>query len=100
MKGFGAVGLPAVLLLFACNGLAQSLTITTYVASTLPVSGAQAITQAIDYPASVVSDGAGGFCVPSSAQDRIYHEKTCKLCRAHSHELPENRRRNRFDSAC
>src|SRR5437762_5931075 len=73
MKGFRGIGILIVFLLsLASHASAQSPTITTYVGSTLPVSGAPAVTQAIDYPAAVVSDGAGGFYVPSSAQNRIY----------------------------
>jgi sugar lactone lactonase YvrE len=34
--------------------------------------GTMAITQAIDYPASVALDGAGGFYVSSYAQNRVY----------------------------
>ena len=53
-------------------GFAQSGIITTYVGPQLPVNGTQAITQAIDDPTSVASDGGGGFYVSSSSQNRVY----------------------------
>jgi sugar lactone lactonase YvrE len=53
-------------------GIAQSGIITTYAGPQLPVNGTQAITQAIDHPTSVASDGAGGFYVPIRTQNRVY----------------------------
>ena len=65
-----------LLLLFAGRGLAQSSTITrtitTYAGNPFPVSGARATTQAIEYPFSVIPDGAGGFYFSSYAQNRVY----------------------------
>ena len=57
---------------FAGNGFAQAPTISTYAGPPLPVSGTQAITQVIGYPAAVIVDGAGGFYVASDSQHRIY----------------------------
>src|SRR4030095_5430241 len=57
---------------FVVNGLAQSRTITTYSGPPLPVSGTQALTQAIDFPSSIAPDGFGGFYVASSTQHRVY----------------------------
>jgi trimeric autotransporter adhesin len=51
---------------------AQSGIITTYAGAKLPVNGAQAITQALDFPPAVAVDGAGGFYVSSQTQHRIY----------------------------
>ena len=75
MNGFNNLALSC--LFFSAldlSGLAQSSIITTYAGRgrTLPVSGAQAITQAIDDPVSVVADAAGGFYIASSQQHRIY----------------------------
>ncbi len=53
------------------HGLAQSM-ITTYVGPQLPVSGNPALNQAIDYPSTVVPDGAGGMYVVSTNQNRVY----------------------------
>src|SRR5947209_6316504 len=50
---------------------AQSL-ITTYVGPQLPVSGSPAFNQAIDFPSTVVPDGAGGVYVLSTNQNRVY----------------------------
>ena len=77
MKRFRCVALSTLLLgLFAWSGLAQtstiSATITTYAGPPLPVSGTQAISQAIDNPASTLPDGAGGFYIASATQNRIY----------------------------
>src|SRR5947209_8499038 len=70
MKGFRYAGLSTLLLfLFAWSGLAQSSTITgtitTVAGRSLPLSGAQATTQALS-PVSVAADGAGGFYISSS----------------------------------
>jgi beta-lactamase regulating signal transducer with metallopeptidase domain/sugar lactone lactonase YvrE len=51
----------------------QPGTITTYVRPELPVDGAVATTQRIDYPSSIAVDGVGGFYVSSNTQRRIYH---------------------------
>jgi trimeric autotransporter adhesin len=56
----------------ALCGFAQHGIITTYAGPSLPVNGAQAITQAIDGPRAVAADGAGGFYVFSQIQNRIY----------------------------
>ncbi len=67
-----ALGLSwAALFLALMHGLAQSL-ITTYVGPPLPVSGNPALNQAIDYPSTVVPDGAGGMYVVSTNQNRVY----------------------------
>jgi sugar lactone lactonase YvrE len=62
----------AVLGLGSANSLAQSSTITTYAGPALPVGGSQAVTQTIGVPQGISTDGAGGFYVASSSQDRIY----------------------------
>jgi sugar lactone lactonase YvrE len=54
------------------SGLAQSGIITTYAGSGSPANGALATSQAIDLPASVALDGAGGFYVASETQNRVY----------------------------
>jgi trimeric autotransporter adhesin len=53
-------------------GFAQSGIITTYAGPGLPVNGASAVTQAIDFPGSTALDGAGGFYVSSQYQNRVY----------------------------
>jgi hypothetical protein len=53
-------------------GFAQSGIITTYVGPSLPVNGALATTQAVDFPGAVAPDGAGGFYVSSQYQNRVY----------------------------
>jgi hypothetical protein len=53
-------------------GFGQSEIITTYVGPGLPVNGAQATTQAIDWPGGVAPDGAGRFYLASSYQNRVY----------------------------
>jgi sugar lactone lactonase YvrE len=58
--------------LITAEASAQSGIISTYVGPQLPVNGALATTQAIDQPGSVVADGAGGFYVSSSGQNRVY----------------------------
>jgi sugar lactone lactonase YvrE len=58
--------------LITANAGAQSGIITTYAGPPLPVNGALATTQAVDRPGSVVLDGAGGFYVSSSNQNRVY----------------------------
>jgi trimeric autotransporter adhesin len=60
------------LALSASSGLAQSGIITTYVGPGLPVNGELAVSQSVDYPTSVVPDGANGFYVVSQAQNRVY----------------------------
>ena len=63
----------AVLVPGSANSLAQSTTIMTYAGPALPVGGSQAVTQTIGVPQGVSADGAGGFYVASSSQDRVYH---------------------------
>jgi sugar lactone lactonase YvrE len=53
-------------------GLSQSPAITTYVGPSLASSGSRANTQTIGVPQGIASDGAGGFYVASSTQNRIY----------------------------
>src|SRR6185436_9913201 len=63
-----------VLACFKITGFSQSSIITTYAGHgrILPVSGAQAVTQALDGPVSVVPDAAGGFYIASSQHHRVY----------------------------
>jgi len=62
------------LALSSAPGLAQSI-ITTYAGGVLPVDGASAITQNLDLPQSVASDGAGGFYFTNAGtfHHRVYH---------------------------
>src|SRR5215831_1113375 len=53
-------------------GLAQSTAITTYVGPALPNSGSRANSQTLGVPQGVATDGAGGFYVASSTQNRVY----------------------------
>jgi hypothetical protein len=53
-------------------GFTQSEIITTCVGPGLPVHGAQAATQAIDWPGGVAPDGTGRFYLASSYQNRVY----------------------------
>jgi sugar lactone lactonase YvrE len=73
MKSITRIGLA---FLFAAHftsiGLAQSVIITTYAGPQMPVNEAPATTQTIDQPQSLASDGAGGFYVASSFQNRVY----------------------------
>jgi trimeric autotransporter adhesin len=55
------------------SGFAQPGVITTYAGARVLVDGAQAATQTIDGPVSVVSDGEGGFYVASENQYRVFH---------------------------
>jgi len=57
---------------WSLSGLAQSGIITTYAGPALPANGALAITQAIDRPQFLATDGAGGFYVASMFQNRVY----------------------------
>jgi trimeric autotransporter adhesin len=59
-----------ILTLFTLSGFAQGI-IDTYVGPRF-INGAQAVTQAIDYPSGVAPDGAGGFYVASVNWNRIY----------------------------
>ncbi len=52
--------------------MAQSGIIRTYAGPATPVDGEFATDQAIDGPASVVPDGAGGFYLASPQQDSVY----------------------------
>jgi trimeric autotransporter adhesin len=63
---------PFFFVLLALNGFAQSGIITTYVGPGRPVTGSTAITQAIDFPASVALDSTGGFYVSSYSQNKVY----------------------------
>src|ERR1041385_878693 len=47
-------------------------TITTVAGPGLPVNGAQAITQPIDFPTAAVPDNSGGFYIVSNTQNKIY----------------------------
>jgi sugar lactone lactonase YvrE len=53
-------------------GFAQSGIITTYVGPGSPVNGELAVSQAIDYPTSIVPDKTGGFYVASQTQNKVY----------------------------
>jgi trimeric autotransporter adhesin len=73
MKVLQRIGM--LLLLFsqlAIYGFAQKDVITTNASPSLPVNGAQAITQAIGDPSAVAADGSGGFFFSSLRQHRIY----------------------------
>jgi hypothetical protein len=73
MKSSTQVGM-ALLFVFQLSplGLAQSNVISTYAGPALPTDGSIAISQAIDWPDSVASDGAGGFYMASGFQKRVY----------------------------
>lgn len=59
MRSLNRIGLALLFFVqLSLSGLAQSGIITNYVGPQLPVNGTQAITHAIDFPSSVVSDGA------------------------------------------
>jgi Tol biopolymer transport system component len=76
MAFWSTVVLAILLTLSAINGLAQSTltsTITTYAGPGLPISGAQAVGQPIDFPNAVVPDTGGGFYVVSHSQSRVYY---------------------------
>src|SRR5262245_33874128 len=51
----------ALLAIFDLNAFAQSSVISTYAGRSTPIDGAPAITQPIDTPLAVISDGDGGF---------------------------------------
>jgi trimeric autotransporter adhesin len=53
-------------------GFAEQGIITTDAGPNLPLKGAQATTQAIDFPQSVVADGKQGFYISSGSQNKIY----------------------------
>jgi sugar lactone lactonase YvrE len=73
MKLSARIGLSFLFLAqMALIGFAQSGIITTYAGPGLPVDGSLATTQSIEGPASVTSDGAGGFYVAISSQNRVY----------------------------
>jgi NHL repeat len=81
MKRFHRSGLGViVVLLLGVDGIAQistsRQTIATYVGPSLPVSGAQALTQVFDSASDPISDGAGGFYFVSLAQNRVYRVKS------------------------
>src|SRR5512136_658926 len=60
------------LLLTIAGGWAQIRFISRYAGPPLPVDGAPALTQTIDYATSVVADGAGGFYVASRTHNKVY----------------------------
>src|SRR5215467_8015502 len=62
----------SLILFIPLLGLSQSPAITTYVGPSLPSSGSRADTQTIGVPQGVATDGAGGFYVASSTQNRVY----------------------------
>jgi trimeric autotransporter adhesin len=73
MPRWKCVAFPVLFLVLSIPiGFAQSGIITTYVGPQLPVNGELAASQAIDFPASVAPDGAGGFYVASQYQNRVY----------------------------
>ena len=73
MKALLRIGLPCLFFLqLNMISFAQSGIITTYVGPNLPVNGAMATTQTIDFPSSVAPDGAGGFYVASAFQNTVY----------------------------
>jgi trimeric autotransporter adhesin len=53
-------------------GFAQSGIITTYMGPQLPVMGGSAVSQAMDSPASVIPEGAGGYYVICQFHNRVY----------------------------
>ena len=53
------------------NRVTQSSSITTYAGPALPVGGAPALTQSLDDPTDVATDGTGGFYVTSTSQNRV-----------------------------
>ena len=59
------------LVLSASTSIAQGI-ITTYAGPALPRNGELAVSQAIDFPTSVVPDKAGGFYVATGHQNRVY----------------------------
>ena len=73
MNGFNNLAL-SCLFFSDLSAFAQSSIITTYAGRgrTLPVSGAQAVTQPIEAPSSVIPDAAGGFYIASRDLHRIY----------------------------
>ena len=74
MREFSRVALSLpFLVLFHLNSFAQPR-ITTYAGPSTagPVNGAQAVTQSIGSPMSVIADAVGGFYFASSTQHRIY----------------------------
>ena len=73
MKLLTRTGLPVIFFLYmTLTGFAQSGIITTYAGPGLPVDGSLATGQSIEGPSSVTSDGAGGFYVAISSQNRVY----------------------------
>jgi secreted PhoX family phosphatase len=65
-----------LLAVMSVGALGQTRIISTYAGPPLPMNSTTATTQAIDYPESVVPDGAGGFYVSSGAQNRVYRVAT------------------------
>src|SRR5262249_54023613 len=58
--------------LFTATGFAQTATISTIAGPGLPTNGSSAVTQPIDLPTAVAPDGAGGFYVTVTGQNRVY----------------------------
>jgi sugar lactone lactonase YvrE len=63
----------AAFALMSVNASAATSDITTFAGPSLPTSGSMATTQTIGVPEGLAADGAGGFYVSSSTQNRIYH---------------------------
>jgi sugar lactone lactonase YvrE len=63
----------AAIALMSVHASAAMSDITTFAGPTLPTSGSMATTQTIGVPEGLAADGAGGFYVSSSTQNRIYH---------------------------
>src|SRR5437867_2015690 len=73
MRWFCRLCLPILLAtVFACCGLAQSSTITTYAGPPSPINGAQALAQVFGSVSAVATDGAGGFYFLSDLHNRVY----------------------------
>lgn len=63
----------AVLALASVNSSTAMSDIATFAGPALPTTGTRATTQTIGVPEGLAADGAGGFYVSSSTQNRIYH---------------------------
>jgi sugar lactone lactonase YvrE len=64
-----AIALP---LIYCQAAFGQSPIVTTHAGPPLPIAGMDAVTQTIDLPSAVVSNGAGGFYVASVPQSKVY----------------------------
>jgi sugar lactone lactonase YvrE len=70
---FGRVGLLLFYIQFASSLSSAQPSISTYAGSNLPATaGTPAITQNIDSPGSVISDGTGGFYFTVALQQSVY----------------------------